>query len=149
MNYNLKILYFPDIRLRKKSKPIESVTDSLKKLAHDMLDIMQKEGGIGLAAPQVNRHVRLIVVNVDKPMILFNPEIIEREGENSSEEGCLSVPGFSGEVTRSNKIKVKYIDIDGNSKELDTDGLTAICIQHEVDHLDGKLFIDHIASLKS
>lgn len=147
----LPVLEFPDIRLRKVSKPVKKITDELKQLAKDMLATMYSMGGIGLAAPQVGRLVRLIVVDTGThgSIVLFNPILKSLEGEISSIEGCLSVPNFSGEVKRANKIVVQGLNIDNEEVEIEVDGLTAVCIQHEIDHLDGKLFIDHTAPLNT
>jgi peptide deformylase len=148
----LTILEFPDERLRKKALPVQRVDSSVKKLADDMLETMYLAKGIGLAATQVNIHQRVIVIDVseqkDQPLCLINPEIIAREGTEESEEGCLSVPGFFEKVKRAERIKLKALDKTGKAFEMEADGLLAVCIQHELDHLDGKLFVDYISSLK-
>lgn len=148
----LTILEFPDERLRKKALPVQRVDGAIKKLAGDMLETMYQAKGIGLAATQVNVHQRIVVIDVseqkDKPLCLINPEIIVREGVEESEEGCLSVPGFFEKVKRAERIKVKALDKNGQSFEMEADGLLAVCIQHEMDHLEGKLFVDYLSSLK-
>ncbi|WP_026376020.1 peptide deformylase [Aestuariibacter salexigens] len=148
----LEVLRFPDERLRTVAKPVEAVDASIKKLVDDMFETMRDEKGIGLAATQVNVHKRVVVMDVseeqDEPRVFINPEIIEREGSTISEEGCLSVPNNYAKVERAEKIKVRALDKDGNPFELDADGLLAICIQHELDHLQGKLFVDYLSPLK-
>lgn len=148
----LDILEFPDPRLRTKAKPIHTVTAKVAKLADDMLETMYAAPGIGLAASQVNVHQRLLVLDVsdDKraPMVFINPKIVIAEGEIQSDEGCLSIPGFYEPVDRFEKIQVKALDKDGNEFVLDAEDLLAICIQHEMDHLDGKLFVDYLSSTK-
>ncbi|MCG8432831.1 MAG: peptide deformylase [Gammaproteobacteria bacterium] len=148
----LNILHYPDPRLRNRAKPVEAVDDSIRMLIDDMLETMYAAPGIGLAAIQVNVAKRVIVVDVSEdrsaPVALVNPEIIEHSGSEKMEEGCLSVPGFFEEVERADKIKVRALDRDGKPFELETDGLLAVCIQHEIDHLDGKLFVDYLSDLK-
>ncbi len=148
----LTILEFPDERLRKKAAEVGIVDGNIKKLVNDMLETMYSAKGIGLAATQVNVHQRIVVIDVseekDKPLCLINPEIIEKEGIEESEEGCLSVPGFFEKVKRAERIKVKALDKEGKPFELEADNLLAVCIQHELDHLEGKLFVDYISSLK-
>lgn len=148
----LDILEFPDPRLRTKAKPISNVTGKIAKLADDMLETMYAAPGIGLAASQVNVHQRLLVLDVsdDKraPMVFINPEIVTREGLIQSDEGCLSIPGFYEPVERFEKIQVKALNKDGDEFILDADDLLAICIQHEMDHLEGKLFVDYLSSTK-
>jgi len=148
----LNILSFPDPRLRKKAMPISTVTDTIRTLADDMLETMYDAPGVGLAANQVNVQKRLVVMDISEdksePLVFINPEIIRREGECESEEGCLSVPETYELVRRAEKITVKALDRDGNSFEMQGDELFAICIQHEIDHLDGKLFVDYLSSLK-
>ena len=150
----LKILEFPDKRLRKKSQSISDFDDSLRVLAKDMLETMYEAPGIGLAAPQVNIFKRLIVIDISPekhtPQVFVNPviEAVLGSAKIESEEGCLSVPSFYERVTRSEAIKVDYFDVEGNPHQLSADGLLAICIQHEVDHLDGKLFVDYLSKLK-
>lgn len=148
----LDILHFPDPRLRTKAKPVAAVDGAIRRLADDMLETMYAAPGIGLAATQVNVHKRVIVVDVTEdgsdPMVLINPEIIESRGDETMDEGCLSVPGIHESVTRANWVRVRAIDRDGNPFEFETDGLQAVCIQHEIDHLEGKLFVDYLSSLK-
>ena len=148
----LTILEFPDDRLRKKAADVQIIDSTIKKLVDDMLETMYDAKGIGLAATQVNVHQRIIVIDVseekDKPLCLINPEIVTKDGVEESEEGCLSVPGFFEKVKRAERIKVKALNVEGKSFELETDGLLAVCIQHEMDHLEGKLFVDYISSLK-
>jgi len=148
----LDVLSFPDERLRTVAKPVEDVNDEIKQLVSDMFETMKDENGIGLAATQVNRHVQVVVMDVsedqDEPRVFINPEIIRRDGVTISEEGCLSVPGNYAKVERSETITVKALDQNGDSFELDAEGLLAICIQHELDHLKGKLFIDYLSPLK-
>ncbi len=148
----LEILEFPDERLRKRARPVERVDDTIRKLIDDMLETMYEAPGVGLAATQVNVHRRVIVIDVsenkDRPLCLINPEILAREGEEEQEEGCLSVPGVFEKVRRAEKIKVRALDRNGEPFELEADGLLAVCIQHEIDHLDGKLFVDYLSPLK-
>ncbi|MBT3425454.1 MAG: peptide deformylase [Gammaproteobacteria bacterium] len=148
----LEILEFPDSRLRKKALPVTNVTEKEYDLAKQMLSSMYQAPGIGLAATQVNVHQRLIVCDVsehqDSPLILINPVLKESFGSAESQEGCLSVPGFHETVTRASEILVAAIDEHGNPISKEADGLLAICIQHEMDHLDGKLFVDYLSSTK-
>jgi len=149
----LTILEYPDSRLRTKAAPVGSVDEALRRLIRDMFETMYAAPGIGLAATQVDRHVRLVVIDVSEdksqPLVLINPEIIERAGSLEIEEGCLSVPGiFDRPTARSERVRVRALDRDGQPFELDADGLLAICIQHELDHLDGKLFVDYLSELK-
>lgn len=148
----LNILHFPDPRLRNVARPVSEVNDDIRRLLDDMLETMYQAPGIGLAATQVNVASRVIVIDVseekDQPLCLINPEILARDGVEEMEEGCLSVPGFFEKVTRADSVKVRALDRDGNPFELDADGLLAVCIQHEIDHLDGKLFVDYLSSLK-
>ncbi len=148
----LTILEFPDERLRKKAADVKAVDDNVKQLVGDMLETMYDAKGIGLAATQVNVQQRIVVIDVseekDKPLCLINPEIIEKSGIEESEEGCLSVPGFFEKVKRAERITVKALDSDGKQFQLEADNLLAVCIQHELDHLEGKLFVDYISSLK-
>lgn len=148
----LEILEFPDTRLRTVAKPVAAVDDRIRKLAEDMLETMYAAPGIGLAASQVNVHERVIVVDVSEdqndPHVFINPEY-EKLGEPIEyQEGCLSVPGFYEVVTRSDKIKVSALNTKGETFELVVEDLLAICIQHEIDHLDGKLFVDYLSNLK-
>jgi peptide deformylase len=148
----LEILTFPDPRLRNRAMPVEEVDDTIRHIVEDMFETMYAAPGIGLAAIQVNIPKRIIVIDVsegqNEPLCLINPEILDRHGEEQMDEGCLSVPGFYEPVTRAEKIRVRALDRDGNPYELETDGLLAVCIQHEIDHLDGKLFVDYISALK-
>lgn len=148
----LDILHYPDERLRNKAKPVAVVDDSIRKLVDDMFETMYHAPGIGLAAIQVNVAKRVIVVDVsaekNQPLCFINPEILAKDGIEQHEEGCLSVPGFYEIVERAEHIKVRALDRDGNSFELETGELLAICIQHEIDHLDGKLFVDYLSPLK-
>lgn len=148
----LNILEFPDERLRKKAVKVQTVDDRIKNLVDDMLETMYESRGVGLAATQVNVHLRVIVIDVseqkDTPLCLINPEIIEKDGVEESEEGCLSVPGFFEKVKRAEHIKVKALDKEGKTYEFEARDLLAVCVQHEIDHLDGKLFVDYISPLK-
>lgn len=148
----LTILEFPDERLRKKAVAVQVVDGKIKKLVEDMLETMYLAKGVGLAATQVNVHQRIIVIDVseekDNPLCLINPEIIAKDGVEESEEGCLSVPGFFETVKRAERITVKALDKEGKSFEFEADDLLAVCVQHEMDHLEGKLFVDYISSLK-
>jgi peptide deformylase len=148
----LHVLHFPDERLRNKGIAVESVDDSVRQLAHDMLETMYEKGGIGLAATQVNVQKRLIVIDLSEdrgtPMVLINPQILSSSGTEEMQEGCLSVPDVYETVIRSELIRVKYQDLENQAVELDAEGLLSVCIQHEIDHLDGKLFIDYLSPLK-
>ena len=148
----LSIIEFPDARLRKKALPVKAVDDSIRTLLDDMLETMYAAPGIGLAATQVNQHKRVIVIDITEeknaPLRLVNPEIVWTSGTEEMDEGCLSVPGVFEKVSRAEKIKVKALGYDGNEFELETDGLLAVCIQHEIDHLEGKLFVDYLSPLK-
>ncbi len=147
-----EILTFPDPRLKEKSKPVAEVTDSIRELMDEMLEIMYEAPGIGLAAPQINVHKRIVVIDIteekNSPMFFVNPEIITSSGEEEMEEGCLSVPEYTAIVHRPSKVTVKALDRDGKEFQVDCDDLLAVCIQHEIDHLDGKLFIDYLSPLK-
>jgi peptide deformylase len=148
----LKILEFPDPRLRTKATPVDEVNDELRALIDDMFETMYAAPGIGLAATQVDYHKRLLVADVsvekDAPHVLINPLILQKDGVTVTDEGCLSVPGFYEEVERAEHIRVRYLDRDGAELELDVHGLLAVCIQHEIDHLDGKLFVDYLSEAK-
>jgi peptide deformylase len=148
----LNILHFPDPRLRNKAKAVANVDDALRKLVDDMFETMYAAPGIGLAATQVNVAQRLVVIDVTaektQPLCFINPEIIDKSGEEEMEEGCLSVPGYYDVVRRAERVKVRALDRNGQAFEIDTDGLLAVCIQHEIDHLDGKLFVDYLSELK-
>ncbi|MBL4794733.1 MAG: peptide deformylase [Pseudomonadales bacterium] len=148
----LEILEFPDPRLRTKAKPIKNIDSKITKLADDMLETMYNAPGIGLAATQINVHKRLIVIDIsenkDQPLVFINPEISNRTGSEESEEGCLSVPEYYETVTRAETIRIKALNKEGDSFEMDCDGLLAVCLQHEVDHLNGKLFVDYLSNIK-
>ena len=148
----LSILEFPDPRLRTKAAPVEAVDDALRTLIDDMFETMYAAPGIGLAATQVDVHKRLLVADVsaekDDPHVLINPRILEKDGSAVTEEGCLSVPGYYEEVQRANHIRVAFLDRDGEDVEMEAEGLLAVCIQHEMDHLDGKLFVDYLSEAK-
>ncbi len=148
----LDILEYPDQRLRTRAKPVEKVDDSVRQLVEDMLETMYDAPGIGLAATQVDVHSRIIVVDVsenrDDPHAFINPELTLLGGRIETEEGCLSVPGFYEPVTRAEQIRVNALDRHGEPQELEVEGLLAVCIQHECDHLDGKLFVDYLSNLK-
>jgi peptide deformylase len=148
----LKVLHFPDQRLRKVAKAVAEITPEIKGIAEDMLETMYLENGVGLAGPQVDVHQRIVVIDTsesrDQPMVVINPEIIEKSGEEESIEGCLSVPETNAKVKRCEFVTLQYMDLDGNTRTIEADGLLAVCIQHELDHLNGKLFIDYLSSLK-
>jgi peptide deformylase len=148
----LEILTFPNPRLRQVAKPVTQVDDRVQRHIDDMFETMYAAPGIGLAAIQVGIPLRLVVIDVseqhDQPLCLINPEILASEGEEEMDEGCLSVPGFYETVRRAERVRVRALDRDGQPFELETDGLLAVCIQHEIDHLDGKLFVDYLSSLK-
>ena len=148
----LEILEYPDPRLRTRAEPVQEVNEEIRRLADDMLETMYAAPGIGLAATQVNVHKRVLVIDVsenqDDPLIFINPEILEKDGVETMEEGCLSVPGVYETVERADRIRVRALGRDGKPFEMDVDGLRAICIQHEIDHLDGKLFVDYLSDLK-
>jgi len=148
----LEILHFPDPRLRLKALPVTQVDDQVRKMVKDMLETMYQAPGIGLAATQVNIQLEVIVIDVsenkDQPLCLINPKIIESDGTEVMEEGCLSVPGFYENVTRAEKVKVQALNKSGESFELEAEDLLAVCIQHEIDHLQGKLFVDYLSPLK-
>lgn len=166
----LEVLKYPDPRLREVSKPVENFTAELKALAQDMLETMYAENGIGLAAPQVGELIRLLVIDtrprdtkgryeentmteleskIQQPLVILNPEIIKGSGKTTYSEGCLSVPSFFEDVQRFQSIDLKYQDLDGKVHTVKLDGLLAICVQHEMDHLEGTLFIDHLSFVKS
>lgn len=169
----LEILKFPDPRLRKKCAPVDKVTPELQQFAKDMLETMYANRGIGLAAAQVNRQVRLVVIDtrkpsddeaelryelggeselekaVQQPLILFNPVIKKKEGKTTYDEGCLSIPTYYETVERARYVEVEALNENGEKIVIKTDGLLAICIQHEIDHLDGKLFVDRLSPIKS
>jgi peptide deformylase len=148
----LKILEFPDPRLRTKATPVETVDDAMRALIADMLETMYAAPGIGLAATQVDVHKRLLVADVSpdqsEPYAFINPEILEKDGVIVSDEGCLSVPGYYEEVERAEHIRLRFLDGNGDKQEMEAEGLLAVCIQHEIDHLDGKLFVDYLSEAK-
>ena len=148
----LEILHYPDPRLRRRAEPVDGVDDDVRRLIDDMLETMYDAPGIGLSAPQVNIAKRVITVDVSKdrsaPLGLVNPEILSVDGELETEEGCLSVPGVYELVKRPEKVRVSALDREGHSREIDAEGLLAVCIQHEIDHLDGRLFVDYLSRLK-
>jgi len=148
----LPILRYPDPRLHTRAKPVTSVDARIRKLAADMAETMYAAPGIGLAATQVDVHVRLLVLDISEDksalQVFINPEILWREGECEGEEGCLSVPGIYETVQRSARIRARALGLDGMSFELEADGLLAVCIQHEMDHLEGKVFVEYLSRLK-
>ena len=148
----LPILEFPDPRLRTVARPVDKVDADLVRLIDDMFETMYAAPGIGLAATQVDVHRRLLVLDVSedksRPMVFINPEILSAEGHQVYQEGCLSVPGIYADVTRAGRVRVRALDRDGAPFELDADGLLAVCIQHEMDHLAGKVFVDYLSPLK-
>lgn len=148
----LEVLRFPDERLRTVAKKVDAVDSEIKALVADMFETMREENGIGLAATQVNVHKRVVVMDVSEdqnnPLVFINPEITQKEGKTISEEGCLSVPNNYAKVERAESVTVKALNKNGEEFSLDADGLLAICIQHELDHLNGKLFVDYLSPLK-
>lgn len=148
----LGILTYPDPRLHQRSTPVEHVGEEITQLIDDMAETMYQAPGIGLAAPQVNVHKRVIVVDIsetrDALHVLINPEIASREGEQEYEEGCLSVPGVYAPVTRAASVSVRALGRDGQAFEMQAEGLLAVCVQHEIDHLDGKVFVEYLSRLK-
>jgi peptide deformylase len=148
----LEILEFPDPRLRKRAKPVAAVDERIRRLVGDMLETMYAAPGIGLAATQVNVPERVLVIDLSEdqtqPRVFINPEIYERDGVEEMEEGCLSVPGVFDKVRRAERIRVRALDEAGSPFDMAADGLLAVCIQHEVDHLDGRLFVDRLSDLK-
>jgi len=148
----LNILEYPDPRLRTTAMPVETVDDDLRRLVDDMLETMYAAPGIGLAATQVDVHKRVLVLDIsatkDEPYCFINPESLERNGVTFGEEGCLSVPGITDWVERAEEIRVRALDRDGEPFEMHAEGLLAVCVQHEIDHLDGKLFVDYLSQLK-
>jgi len=148
----LPILHYPDPLLREATTEVEQVDDQIRALVDDMLETMYEAPGIGLAAPQVNIHKRLIVIDISddksEPLVLINPQIMMAEGSERTEEGCLSVPGIYEYVDRAERVRIKALDRDGKALDFEADGLLAVCIQHEIDHLDGKIFVDYLSPLK-
>lgn len=148
----LQVLHYPDERLRKVAQPVAQVNDEIKQIVDNMFETMYAEEGIGLAATQVDIHQRIIVIDVSEErnerLVLINPELLDKCGDTGIEEGCLSIPEQRALVPRAEKVKVRALSREGEQFELDADGLLAICIQHEIDHLEGKLFIDYLSPLK-
>lgn len=148
----LPILQYPDERLHKVAKPVEHVDDSIRKLIQDMVETMYAAPGIGLAATQVDRHIRLIVLDVsdkrDDLRVFINPELLNSQGKCENEEGCLSVPGIYEKVTRAESISVRALDRHGKTFTLEAEGMLAVCIQHEMDHLQGRVFVEYLSHLK-
>ena len=148
----LAILRFPDPRLRTVAAPVTRIDDDLRRLARDMAETMYEAPGIGLAATQVDVHQRLIVVDAsetrDQLLTLVNPEVVEMAGEQMGEEGCLSVPGVYDKVRRADWVRVRYLDLEGKERTIEASGLLAVCLQHEMDHLEGRVFVDHLSLLK-
>ena len=146
------ILHYPDPRLRNRAAPVDCVDDAVRQLLDDMLETMYAAPGIGLAAIQVNVPKRVVTIDLsehgDQPLCLVNPEILERAGSVETEEGCLSVPGIYESVERAQWIRARALDRDGKAFEFEAEGMLAVCVQHEIDHLDGKLFVDHLSQLK-
>lgn len=148
----LPILRYPDPRLHKRAAPVAVVDDSIRQLVQDMAETMYEAPGIGLAATQVDVHQRVVVIDTSddrtRLMAFINPEIVEKFGEQTCEEGCLSVPGIYEKVTRAERVRVRALNEHGEPFELEAEGLLAVCIQHEVDHLDGKVFVEYLSPLK-
>lgn len=148
----LPILRYPDPRLHTQAQAVESVTDDIRQLIADMAETMYEAPGIGLAATQVNVHRRVVVIDVSEDQsaltALINPEILERTGEQVCEEGCLSVPGVYEKVSRAERVRVRALNANGEPFEFEAEGLLAVCIQHEIDHLDGKVFVEYLSALK-
>ncbi len=145
-------MHYPDPRLRRKALPVEKVDDTVRRLVDDMAETMYAAPGIGLAAVQVNELQRVVVIDIsesrDQLRVFINPEIVARDGVQTYEEGCLSVPGIYEEVTRAHRVRVRALDRDGKPFELEVEDMLATCIQHEIDHLDGKVFVDYLSRLK-
>lgn len=148
----LPILRFPDPRLKKVAAAVTRIDDALRKLVADMGETMYEASGIGLAATQVDVHKRVVVIDTSEERnqlrVFINPQLRQCEGLQTGEEGCLSVPGIYDKVERAERVTVEYLDLDGKTQSLTADGLLAVCIQHEIDHLDGKVFVDHLSQLK-
>ena len=148
----LPILRFPDVRLKKVATPVVKIDDKIKKLVEDMAETMYEAPGIGLAATQVDVHKQIVVIDTSEEKndlrVFINPRIECCDGEQEGEEGCLSVPGIYEKVERAERVTVRYLDLDGQEQTLDAEGLMAVCIQHELDHLQGKVFVDHLSQLK-
>ncbi len=148
----LEILHYPDPRLRTKARPVDRVDEHVRTLVEDMFETMYQAPGIGLAATQVNVHKQIVVIDISEdrsqPLVLINPEILSSEGETDTEEGCLSVPGIYETVSRAERIRVSTLDLEGDRREIEAEGILAVCIQHELDHLEGRLFVDYLSRLK-
>ena len=149
----LDILHYPDVRLHNKAEPVKQVDERIRTLVADMFETMYQADGIGLAAIQVNVPKRVVVIDLGAeqtggPLALINPEIMHTQGDIDSEEGCLSVPGVFETVRRSGRVRVRFLDLDDQIQEMDVDGLLSRCIQHEIDHLNGKVFVEHLSQLK-
>ncbi|MDS4012965.1 MAG: peptide deformylase [Candidatus Accumulibacter sp.] len=148
----LPILRFPDARLRKVAEPVARIDEAIRRLARDMAETMYEAPGIGLAATQVDVHKRLIVIDAsetrDELLTLINPEIVELSGKQRGEEGCLSVPGIYDKVERAQRVVVRYLDLEGQEQTVEAEGLLAVCLQHEIDHLQGRVFVEHLSQLK-
>ncbi|MFT3962146.1 peptide deformylase [Propionivibrio sp.] len=148
----LPILRFPDPRLKKLAEPVRNIDENIRRLARDMAETMYEAPGIGLAATQVDVHKRVIVIDIsetrDQLFTLINPEIVESDGQQVCEEGCLSVPGIYDKVERAENVVVRYLDLEGQERTIEADGLLAVCLQHEIDHLNGKVFVEHLSQLK-
>ncbi len=152
------ILIWPDPELAKVSEEVETIDDEIRALAEDLLETMYAADGVGLAAPQIGIHKRMVVVDIygseedrpsgEEPLVIINPKFVHKEGELTWEEGCLSVPGEVGKVTRAGKVTMTYTDLDGNEQTIEAEGLKAVALQHECDHLDGKLFVEYLSRLK-
>ena len=148
----LHILRSPDPRLKTVAAAVEKIDDTIRRLARDMAETMYEAPGIGLAATQVNVHQRVIVIDAsetrDQLLVLINPQLVESDGLQVCEEGCLSVPGIYDKVERAEHVVVRYLDVDGNTQTIAADGLLAVCLQHEIDHLEGRVFVEHLSLLK-
>ena len=148
----LPILRFPDPRLKKVASPVTKIDDDIRRLARDMAETMYEAPGIGLAATQVNIHKQVIVIDAsetrDQLLTLINPKLIESQGTQVCEEGCLSVPGIYDKVERAESVVVRYLDLEGKTQTIEADGLLAVCLQHEMDHLQGRVFVEHLSLLK-
>jgi peptide deformylase len=148
----LHILRYPDPRLKTVAAAVEKIDDTIRRLARDMAETMYEAPGIGLAATQVNVHQRVIVIDAsetrDQLLVLINPQLVESDGLQVCEEGCLSVPGIYDKVERAEHVVVRYLDVDGNTQTIAADGLLAVCLQHEIDHLEGRVFVEHLSLLK-
>jgi peptide deformylase len=148
----LAILEYPDPRLRTRAQPVAEVDDAVRRLGDDLLETMYGANGVGLAATQVDVHRRVIALDVsearNQPLVLINPELLSAEGKGPGEEGCLSLPGIYDKLSRATLIRIRALDLQGKPFEMDATGLLAVCIQHEMDHLEGKLFVDYLSELK-